>query len=193
MIGTIIIIIVVLFLFVIVAYLIHDSLPIGKVKDMKSDIHKKVEGMKHYEGAKLANAPVIYVKVNGNGDYTQYQMTKEKMAIGRSEQNDIVLEDETVEAKHAVVRRVMKDNKMFYEMINLSRRNPIQYLNKMLRDYDCLGYKKGITLENDEVFYLGETKIVIKCPMQGHEITKTERMIIGDHSEDSGDAGHGRE
>lgn len=185
MLGKLIVVIVVLFLIALSVYLIHDSLPVGRILSARSGLRKKVQDAKDGLGVKNTNAPVICIKPRGEQEYQNYIMTKKEVKIGRSSGSDIVLEDETVEGTHAVVRKIFKDDKVYYELVNLSRRNPVEYFNQKKGDYIYLGYKKGVVLGTNEVFYLGETKVIIKCPVQKHEITKTERMVLNSSAQDS--------
>lgn len=188
MLGRLIVIIVVLFLVALSAYLIHDSLAQREKEGRASGLRKWIKDARNNLSVKNTNAPVICVKLHGDMNYKQYPMNKKEMRIGRSSGCDIVLEDETVEGNHAVVRKVIRDNKVYYELVNLARLNPAQYFNRKKSDYDYMGYKKGVVLGTDEVFYFGETKIIIKCPVQGHELTRTERMLIGGKQRQSEEA-----
>ena len=185
MLGKMIVVIVVLFLIALSAYLIHDSLPVRQMESLGSVFRRKVKDVRGSFDVMNTNAPVICVKPRGEMNYTKIPMTKKEMRIGRSSGCDIVLEDETVEGTHALVRKVIKENKVYYELVNLSRRNPAEYFNQKKSEYVYMGFKKGVVLDVNEIFYIGETKIIVNCPVQKHEITKTERMVISGKMERS--------
>ena len=168
-------------------YLVHDSEmlktltggakeKIGKAKitTIKSPRHE----------FRIANGPVVRVKGPGDVSYTPFELANDVVKIGRSSRNDISLDDDTVENTHIRIEKKMKGNNVYYELINLSKRNPAEILNQETSDFEYLGYRKGIILGDSEVFYVGNTKFIFKMPMSHHRVSKTDRLVI-----DKGDTG----
>ena len=127
----------------------------------------------------LVNPPTIFIRLPGQKEYYNYKMTSPTVTIGTGKGNDIVIhDDDTVEKKHAVIKKVLKQDRSFYEFINLAKTNPSQYRNSSRRGkYEIMGYKDGQELEQGtEYFYVGQTKLMIKIPSEVHGHTDTDTL-----------------
>lgn len=178
---------IVILIVILVGYLMRDSALFTSIRGAKEKVAGKVkEGPMISPRVKITDSPVLFVKGPKDHSYQEQQMFKQKITFGSDKKNDIFLIDETVEKVHATLEKVIEDNQMYFELVNLSKKNPIEILNQEKGCYEYLGYKKGVVLEGNEVFYIGETKIIAKCPAKGHDMSKTERMIVngrGDEDE----------
>ena len=164
-------------LFIILAVLVYvvykDS--IGKEKQRK--VAKKIQNPLKSGPEELVNPPTIFIRLPGKKKYYHYEMKKPTISIGTGKNNDIVIfDDNTVEIKHAVIKKVMKHNRSFYEFINYAKTNPSQYRNASREGkYEIMGYKDGQELEQGtEYFYVGQTKLMIKIPQEAHGHTDTD-------------------
>lgn len=174
--GKIVVLGVVILIVILAGYLVHDSLALKKMKetDVKTMFHEAAAD----RGPKILNGPTISYRCPGDSEYHHIQMTKKKITIGKDPSNDIVLEDDSAEGKHAFIEKKVKGNSVCYEFVNLSRYNLAEYYNQSSNIYEYLAYKQGVVLDDKEGFYIGETKLVITLPKTYHAPSKTERMII---------------
>ena len=178
---------IVILIVILVGYLMRDSALWSELHRAKEKVADKVKAAPMVpQRVRITDSPVLFVKGPSDLSYHEQQMYKKKITFGSDAKNEIVLVDDTAEKVHATLEKVIKENAIYYELVNLSKRNPIEFLNQAKGAYEYLGYKKGVILEGNEVFYIGETKIIAKCPAMGHDMSKTERMIVngrGDEDE----------
>ena len=128
----------------------------------------------------LVNAPVIYIRLPGQTDYTHYVMNKKKITIGSGENNDIVLNDKTVEKRHAIIEKVINDDQVYYAFVNYARTNPTEYedLSHGRAGYEYLFYEDEQELGDRSNFYVGQTKLIIDVPQGTHGHTDTEPVKL---------------
>lgn len=185
MFNTIIISLTVMLIVALCCYLVHDSAFAGLVVSSTRTVIKRAKKAgRPSKAVKIANGPVVMIKSPGDYVYSSVTLEKDSVKIGRSPKNDIVLDDATVESVHARIDKKMKGNKVYYEFINLSKRNPAENLNQKARDYEYLGYRRGKILDDSEVFYIGNTKIIFKTPVKNHMVSKTDRLLIDGNADD---------
>lgn len=163
----------VVLILILVAYLLHDSKLLKSVK--KNDLPDKVRKINQ---VKILNGPMIYYKCPGDREYHQIQMTNKIIKIGRSAKNDIILDDESVEEVQASIEKKIVDNKVYYEFVDLSKYNPVEYFNQAKHIYEYVGFKRGVILDANEAFYIGETKLIVKCPHKEHKTSSSMRYIL---------------
>ena len=160
-------------------YLLHDMPAIKQTLKTSREVAGKInKATRGPAPIKIANGPVLKVKEPGDHSYNTVELTKDVVRIGSSGRCDLVLEDDAVEKLHARIEKKMKGNKVYYELINLSKRNPAEILNQDSQEYEYLGNRKGVVLGDSEAFYVGNTKIIFKRPVRNHVPTKTDRMVI---------------
>ncbi len=163
---------------ILIVYLSHGSEAWKEMKYRKNQMLDSCNAIKGLRNVRIANGPVLCVKAPGQIEYSQIPIVNRMTKIGSSRSSDVVLPDEFVEPVHAMIKKVVHDNDSHYELINLSKYNPIQWFNQMTNDYEVIGYKRGIVLENQEAFYIGESKVLVKCPVAKHKPSRTERLIV---------------
>lgn len=178
-------------LFVLVAllvmYLSHGS---GVWKDVKNKKNKALNScgpIKNLQNVKIANGPVVCVKCPGEVEYRQIKVVTRSARIGSGNGNEIVLNDEFAEPVHAVVKKIAQDSGSYYELVNMSKYNPVQWFNQDINDYETIGYRRGLKLNSKEVFYIGESKIIVTCPTNNHKPSKTERLVMSAGAENRSD------
>lgn len=69
----------------------------------------------------------------------------------------------------------------------MSKYNPVQWFNQDINDYETIGYRRGLKLNGKEVFYIGESKIIVTCPTNNHKPSKTERLVMSAGAENRSD------
>lgn len=175
MLSKVIVLVILVLIGLLVVYLFHDSPFVKQMTDQGGKLEEKFKKHTKKKSVKIADRPVIFIKEPGTTSYQQIEMNHKVVSIGSGEKCDIVLDDETVEPLHVKVNKVFQGNDICYELINYSKNNPVEYLNQLDGVYEYLGYKKGIVLDANEAFYIGETKMIIKCPPKHHFAEKTER------------------
>ena len=195
MFNSIIVIGIVVLIGVLSWYLLHDVPAVKQFfktsKSMADKINKAAKGP---AAIKIANGPVLKVKEPGERSYNTVELTKDVVRIGSSKRCDLVLEDDAVENLHAKIEKKMKGNKVYYEFINLSKRNPAEVLNQDSQEYEYLGNRKGVVLGDSEAFYVGNTKILFKTPVRNHVPSNTDRMLInGEGQLTSADTGKNKD
>lgn len=132
------------------------------------------------EQTELTYPVYIYVNVDGeekNGKkiYTEYLMTKPKIKIGRSEKCDIQIDRPDVGNVQAVIERGVMGSNLWYKLSDVGKTNNIEYLAKDEWKFKFMKRKEPVILEGRDVFYIGNTKIMIKTPTIGHELTAEEK------------------
>lgn len=163
---------------ILVLYLSHGSEIWKEIKYKRNRLLDSCNAIKGFRNVRIANGPVMCVKSPGEIEYKQIPIMNRSTKIGSSRSSDVVLNDEFVEPVHAMIRKVVHENDSHYELINLSKYNPIQWFNQMTNDYEVVKYKRGVILDAQEAFYIGESKVLVKCPVAKHIPTNTERLII---------------
>lgn len=131
-----------------------------------------------FRNVRIVNGPVLCVKCPGEMEYRKVPVVNRTIKIGSSKSSDLVLRDEFVEPIHAVIKKVVRDNDCHYELINMSKYNPVQWFNQTTNDYETIHYRHGVILDSQEVFYVGESKVIVKCPITNHKPSNTERLIL---------------
>lgn len=168
--GKLIVLGVAVLILVLVMYLFYDS---GFIRKVVSKTRKAIPGAKP---VKLINSPIILLKEGGARNYQRIEVNKKVFTIGRSAKNDLVIDSEAVEDRHAVLYKRIKNERIYYELVNYGKVNPVEYYNNSRDHYEWLGYKDGEVLDSRETFYIGDAKLVITIPVMTHEPTKTERL-----------------
>ena len=143
----------------------------------------------------LVNAPVIYTRLPGQSDYTSYIMKKKKIKIGSDMNNDIILDDKTVEKHHASIEKVIDEDHVYYVFVNYAKLNPTEYedLSHGRAGYEYMYYEDEQELGARSNFYVGQTKLIIEVPQGTHGHTDTEPVKLKQDSinkskdEDKGD------
>lgn len=176
--GKLIIVAVFFLIVVLVIFLFHDSDFFESVKAFKERAVRKIKEVKELKEVELANEPILLIRESEDQEYYYVEVHKNKFSIGRGRKNSLVLESKKIEEKHAIIYKRLKNNYVYYELINFSRNNPIEYFNKQKVKYEYLGYKDGVKLDNHEVFYLGDIKMQVVIPLLTHEPSKTEMIDV---------------
>lgn len=165
----------------VIAYLTHGSEVWKDIKSRKSRIVDSCVPLKNLQNVKIANGPVLCVKCPGETEYRQVKILNRTTRIGSSKSSEVVLCDEFVEPIHAIIKKEVRNNKARYEFINMSKYNPIQWFNQKKNDYEDVGYRRGVVLDSQEIFYIGESKVIVKCPVVIHTPSKTERLVLNEN------------
>lgn len=167
---------VVFLIVILMVYLMYDS---GLIKGLKRSGKSAADRMgqiRDRKEVKVANGPVLQVKNPDGHGYCKVEVTRKEFKIGRGKNNDLILNDKTVEERHAVIVKKMRGELVFYELINYAKTNPVEYYNKQKNAYEYLRYKDGVELDAREAFYIGNTKIVVTIPVAAHIPSDTEYM-----------------
>ncbi len=141
--------------------------------------------------------PTIYYKPYGQNHYISAPVMRfEEYWIGRSQNSDLILNDPTVEYKHAVIlRKIGPDGQSIYTLKSLAKQNPIRVIKK---GYDTYYLKKGKQIELEEkhcVFILGRTHVVIFLNEEKDDIMEDfvnsvdEEGVMYTMDSDAGDEG----
>lgn len=176
MIGKIIVVIVVFLIIVLVVYLMSGSGIGKKIQSSGKAVSDKIDRSKEKREIEVVNGPVLQVKNPGERKYHPVNVTKKEYKIGRGKGNDLVLDYKTVEERHAVIVKRLKGDRVFYEFINYAKTNPTEYFNKRKNAYEYLGVKDGVELDAREMFFVGDTKIIITLPQSVHMAGDTEGL-----------------
>ncbi len=180
-IGGVLVFAIVAILVVLASYLMKDS---GMIKEVKEAGQSVADKMKEGDKLELINAPIIYYKSEGEKKYQKIKMLHKKFTIGSGPDNDLILDDKKVEKNHAVIQKKVKGTREYYEFVTYAKTNLSEYCSLEEGKYWKMRYKDGIELEtcreNDdahrrkdvyrEIFYVGETKIVMDIPIRQHGV-----------------------
>lgn len=179
MFNSIIVIGIIVLIVILSWYLLHDVPAVKEtIKTSREVVNKVNKAAKGPAPIRSANGPVLKVKEPGAHSYNTVELTKDVVRIGSSGRCDLVLKDDAVEKLHARIEKKMKGNTVYYEFINLSKRNPAEILNQESQEYEYLGNRRGVVLGDSEAFYVGNTKLIFKRPVRNHVPTRTDRMVI---------------
>lgn len=139
----------------------------------------KVKEIKEKKEVEILDGPEISVKPPGAKKYHSVKMRKKEFLIsnGGKRNPDLVLEDPKVEGCHAVIKKRISDNRVWFELINYAKTNPTEYYNPAKKRYEYLSYKEAQELGPREYFCMGETKICIRIPES--KITPPTELIKG--------------
>lgn len=173
--GKIIISLIVILIMILVVYLFGTK---GTMKKLKKIAGKGRKVICRQTELRVTGGPVLYVRPNGKKTYQKIQIREKEFSIGRLQNNKLVLDSPEVEKKHAVIRKVVKGDHVYFEFVNFARTNPTEYYNKRRDGYDILRYKEGVELDAREAFYLGDVKMIISIPSLCHHPTQTERVKV---------------
>lgn len=176
--GKLIILLVFFLIVALVIFLFHDSDFFESIKAFKEGAIRKIKEMRELKEVELTNEPILMIRESKDKEYYQVNVHKNEFSIGRGRKNSLVLKSKKIEEKHAIIYKRLKNNYVYYELINFSKNNPIEYFNKQKFKYEYLGYKDGVKLDDHEVFYLGDIKMRIVIPLLIHEPSKTEMIDI---------------
>lgn len=179
--GKIIISLIVILIMILVVYLFGTK---GTLKKLKEIVGKGRKVICHQTELQVTGGPVIYVRPKGVKNYQKIKIREKEFPIGRLQNNKLVLNSPEVEKKHAVIRKVVKGDHVYFEFVNYARTNPTEYYNKRKDGYDTLRYKEGVELDAREAFFVGDVKIIITIPGLCHRPTETERVKV--KNKDSG-------
>lgn len=164
--------IVVLMVLILGLYLVLDS----NLAESTVVFFKKLKKMCSRRQVELANAPVLSIREERSGKYYNVTVDRKVFRIGSGKKNDLVIPSSTVEEKHAVIYKQQKKDRVYYELVNYARSNPVEHYIKAKDCYGYLRYKAGVELEDDEAFYIGETKVIFSIPKIVHRASRTERV-----------------
>lgn len=174
MIGKFVVAAAVILVIAVMCYLFYDCGVFGNIKKGFGKLSERVKG----KNVELADGPVLQIRETPEAAYRKMEVNRRAFKIGSGAGNDLSLSDKTVEEFHAAIYKRLKGNQVYYELINYSKTNPVQYYNKFIKKYEYLGYRDGIDLGSREIFYVGNTKIVITEPVS-HVPTDTEYFEMG--------------
>lgn len=173
---------IVVLILILIIYLAVDSGIFRRIRKVDTQKGKAMlaSAVPASSGGSIKNGPTINIRCPGECRYTAFKMNKKKICIGSNSKCDIVCDDELVEDVHAVIEVKNKNGKVFFEIINVSKFNPIDYLvqDEDEKYFESLGYKRGVILSGTDVVYVGETKLVIQCVERKHVISKTDQYIL---------------
>jgi pSer/pThr/pTyr-binding forkhead associated (FHA) protein len=96
------------------------------------------------------------VALNGKHKGEDFKIREGKTSVGSAPDNDIVLEDEFISGKHAVVKFVAKDGEKIYILTDLDSANGT-FLNDSQEQI-----AREELVDNDTVTF-GQTKMKFKC------------------------------
>lgn len=122
-------------------------------------------------------APTVYAKGPEADGFKKYPVLKDVTTVGRGNDNDVILRDPAVSEYHGEILKVRDKEGFYYIYRNLSKTNPTEYLNQEEKKYEWLDYKDEVFLGDKEGFYIGETKVIIKTPMMGHNPEKDDLSV----------------
>jgi pSer/pThr/pTyr-binding forkhead associated (FHA) protein len=105
-----------------------------------------------------AKVPVAgwLVALNGKSKGEDFKVREGKTSIGSADDNDIVLTDEFISGKHAVIKFVAKDNERIFILTDLDSANGT-FLNDSQEQI-----AREELVDNDTVTF-GQTKMKFKC------------------------------
>lgn len=101
-----------------------------------------------------ADAPKIYIRTKPDEPYTEYEMKKSRITIGKKN-CDINIDSEIVENRHIIIEKHMRDNEMYYVLQNCSRVNPVAYRDKTAKKHVYMNYNETVVLSGKDVFHIG--------------------------------------
>lgn len=173
--GRVIMALVILVVLVLGLYLIIDS-NLADLAGNAGIFLKKLKKMFSKRQVELANAPVLRIREEGSGEYYEVNVDKKVFRIGSGKKNDLILSSAKVEDRHVVIYKQQKKDRVYYELVNYAKSNPVEHYIKSRDRYGYLRYKAGVELDTHETFYIGETKVIFNIPEYVHRSSKTERM-----------------
>lgn len=172
----------ILILVLFVVFILKDS---GNWEKITGFI-KKPKKFSKMRQTTLFAGPVIYVRYKGSAKYDKFEMTNTVFKIGRGNSADLCISKEYVSKRQAEIRKKNEDGRVFFTFTNLSKTNMTEYCNKNKKIFEVMDYKEQIDLEEKEVFYIGDVKLLIAVPSLGHEVSQTDRMdMIRDEVEET--------
>ena len=176
-----------------VYYLYRDSIEKNN-KGKKITPAKPGKGIFDNRPEELVNAPVLFIRLPGQKRYLHYEMKKTPITIGSGKGADVlIVDDKKVEPRHAKIQKVTNKDRVYYEFVNLAKTNPAEYRNKSSKskNYEVMYRKDAQELGQEENFYVGDTKILIRTPVGTHGHTDTDKAKIKPGNQ-GGKAGSGR-
>ena len=168
---------VVLLILIVIIYMLHDSDLVRGARKMAESAANKRDEAKEKGEVEIADAPVIKIKEPGEKKYHEKKMDRRECKIGRGDKNQIVLNDKKVEETHAKIEKKLIKERICYTMTNFSKINPVELYNRTKDQYEYLGYKEEVELDEKTVFYIGDTKILIILNQKKHTPSKTEWVV----------------
>lgn len=174
---------------VILVWVVYLFVTSGMFHDIQVMIENSEKQMKKHfmqSEVKLAQPPIVSVEMPGEKDYVPYQMESVVFPIGSVQRkNGLFLDSETVEARHAVIYQRVKDGKVWYELVNYAKKNPVKIYNWRKTVYEYLGKKEVVELElgSCELFYIGACKVKVEIPPMPDPEGKTELMVKKENKE----------
>ena len=168
---------VVLLILIVIIYMLHDSDLVREARKMAESAANKRDEAKEKGEVEIADAPVIKIKEPGEKKYHEKKMDRRECKIGRGDKNQIVLNDKKVEETHAKIEKKLIKERICYTMTNFSKINPVELYNRTKDQYEYLGYKEEVELDEKTVFYIGDTKILIILNQKKHTPSKTEWVV----------------
>lgn len=178
MLGKLIIALIVMMILLLVVYLCYGNELVQSIGEVKRSGGQKWKELKGKKPIAVVNGPRISIRRGAEKKYQTYVVENNVFTIGSAENSDLVLDSKTIEKRHAVIYKRIRHEDVFYELINYSKINPVEYYNKITDKYEFLGYKDGVELEAHEVFYIGDVKMVVVLPQIVHVPTDTERLPV---------------
>lgn len=172
--GKMIVFSVIVLIVMLAIYLFYDSGLMKGLKKSQKTIDDTLNRVREKKEVELVNGPILHIRNEGEKRYHTVPVNNKVFKIGRGEKNNLILDSKKVEGKHAIIYKKLKDDYVYYELVNYSKINPVEYLNKQKNKYEYLGYKDGVELDAHEVFYIGDTKTIITIPAATHTPSDTE-------------------
>ena len=174
--GRIIVLLIIVLIVILMVYLFQDSNLLKELKSVQENILDKLNDVKESREIELADRPIIYYRLENEGNYRPVSVNRKKFKIGRGKNNDLIFKSKTTEEKHVVIYKQYKNSRVYFELVNYGKVNPVEYYNKEKERYEYLGYKEGVELDGRDAFYIGSTKIIMVVPIFIHKPTDTERI-----------------
>lgn len=176
--GTIIAVGIIALVVIVVFYLFRDTGFFKNLNKFPEDIKTKISETNEEKTVEIVAPPTIICDPKNGQPCIEAKMTKSEYKIGRGKNNDLVLADRTVEKCHAVIYKRYHENEIYYELVNLAKKNPIAYFNQEKETYEFLGKKQGQGLAGREAFYLGNVKVKIFIPVNPYIPTETDQDLL---------------
>ena len=177
MLGTWIVVLAVVFLLCVAIWMLSSTGLFKKIRSTKKAVGKKMDEMRKEGDVEITDPPVISYKEPGKRNYRDVVMTRKVFRIGTSAKCDLVLDDPKVERIHAEIVKKIKGGRVAYFFVNHGKVNPSNMYDCDARDYDPLLPRESVELDEEDLFYIGDTKVIVKLNENKHVPTNTERIL----------------
>lgn len=173
-IGNIIVLLIVVLIVAMLMYLFKINIA-GLGKKVTAPLKNKSKEIKEKNIVKI-NGPIIKYREEDKSKYDVTVMDTKVFRIGRGEKNNLVFDSLLVEDEHAVIYKRQNENRVYYELVNLGKTNPVEYYNKQKDTYEFLRYKESVELDVRDAFFMGDMKLIITTPVNTHQPTRSDYM-----------------